>query len=216
MFGKVQEVPQTEQTPFYPRSPYGCAKVFAYWITKNYRESYGIFACNGILFNHESERRGETFVTRKITRGLVRVKLGLDKKLYLGNLDAKRDWGHARDYVEGMWLMLQAEEPDDYILATGETHSIREFVEESAKSLGYEIEWRGQGIDEKGVDKRTGKTIIEIDSNYFRPTEVDLLIGDATKAKEKLGWEPKIRFKELVEMMVEHDLRNEAGKMKVS
>jgi len=214
MFGKVQEVPQKETTPFYPRSPYGCAKVFAYWIAKNYRESYGMFTCNGILFNHESPRRGETFVTRKITRGLARIKLGLDKRLYLGNLDAKRDWGHAKDYVKGMWLMLQAEEPDDYILATGETHSIREFVEEAGKFLGLDIEWQGQGLEEKGVDRRTGKVLIEIDSYYFRPTEVELLIGDASKAKEKLGWEPKIKFKELVEKMVEYDLRNEAGKMK--
>lgn len=214
MFGKVQEVPQTEKTPFYPRSPYGCAKVFAYWITKNYRESYGIFTCNGILFNHESPRRGETFVTRKITRGLARIKLGLDQKLYLGNLDAKRDWGHAKDYVEGMWLMLQAEEPDDYILATGETHSIREFVEEAGKFLGYDIAWQGRGLEEKGIDKKTGKILVEIDLNYFRPAEVDLLIGDATKAKEKLGWEPKIKFKELVEVMVEQDLRKEAGKVK--
>jgi len=214
MFGKVQETPQKETTPFYPRSPYGCAKVFSYWLAKNYRESYGIFACNGILFNHESPRRGETFVTRKITRGLSRIKLGLDKKLYLGNLDAKRDWGHAKDYVEGMWLMLQAEKPDDYVLATGETHSVREFVEEAGKFLGYEIEWSGEGIEEKGIDKRTGKTIIEIDSNYFRPAEVDLLIGDATKAKTELGWEPKIRFKELIDIMIEHDLKSEAQKMR--
>jgi len=214
MFGQVQEVPQTEKTPFYPRSPYGVAKVFAYWITKNYRESYGIFACNGILFNHESPRRGETFVTRKITRGLARIKLGLEQKLYLGNLDAKRDWGHAKDYVEGMWLMLQAEEPDDYVLATGETHSIREFVEEAGKFLGYDIEWQGQGLEEKGVDKRTGKTLIEIDPHYFRPAEVELLIGDASKALVKLGWEPKIKFKELIEMMIESDLRQEAGKVR--
>jgi GDPmannose 4,6-dehydratase len=213
MFGKIMETPQKETTPFYPRSPYGCSKVFAYWIAKNYRESYGIFACNGILFNHESPRRGETFVTRKITRGLSRIKLGLDKKLYLGNLDAKRDWGHAKDYVEGMWLMLQADEPDDYILATGETHSVREFVEETGKFLGFDIFWEGDGVDEKGIDKRTGKTIIEIDPKYFRPAEVDILIGDATKAKEKLGWEPKIKFKELVELMVESDLKNEAKKV---
>jgi GDPmannose 4,6-dehydratase len=213
MFGKAREVPQKETTPFYPRSPYGCAKVFAYWITKNYRESYSMFACNGILFNHESPRRGETFVTRKITRGLSRIKLGLDKKLYLGNLDAKRDWGHAKDYAEGMWLMLQAQDPDDYVLATGENHSVREFVEEAGKSLGFDLEWSGSGIDEKGTDKRTGKTIIEIDPNYFRPAEVDVLVGDAAKAKAKLGWEPKIRFKELVEIMVEYDLRGEAKKV---
>ena len=212
MFGKVAEVPQTEKTPFYPRSPYGCAKVFAYWTTKNYRESYGIFACNGILFNHESPRRGETFVTRKITRGLSRIKLGLDSKLYLGNLDAKRDWGHAQDYVEGMWLMLQAKEPDDYVLATGETHSVREFVEETAQCLGFDIEWQGEGVTEKGIDRKTGKILIEIDPNYFRPSEVDLLIGDASKAKEKLGWEPKIKFKDLVKNMVENDLKLETAK----
>jgi len=213
MFGKVVETPQKETTPFYPRSPYGCAKVFAYWIVRNYRESYGLFACNGILFNHESPRRGETFVTRKITRGLSRIKLGLDKMLMLGNLDAKRDWGHAKDYVEGMWLMLQTEEPDDYVLATGETHSVREFVEESGKLLGFDIVWEGQGIEEKGIDRNTGKTIIGIDPKYFRPAEVDVLIGDYTKAKTALGWEPKIKFKELVASMVESDLKNEAKKV---
>lgn len=207
MFGKVQEIPQTEKTPFYPRSPYGCAKVFAYWITKNYRESYNIFACNGVLFNHESPRRGETFVTRKITRGLVRIKLGLDVKLYLGNLDAKRDWGYAKDYVEGMWLMLQQKNPDDYILATGEAHSVREFVELASKILGFDLYWKGSGVNEIGIDHKTGKTIIQIDSRYFRPAEVDLLIGDPSKAKKILGWEPTTTFKDLVKIMVEADLK---------
>ena len=189
MFGKVREIPQKETTPFYPRSPYGCAKVFAHWQTVNYREAYGIFACNGILFNHESPRRGETFVTRKITRAATRIKLGLQDKLYLGNLEARRDWGFAGDYVEAMWLILQQDEPDDYVIATGETHSVKEFVEKVFNSL--ELEW------EKHV---------QIDHRYFRPTEVDILLGDATKAREKLGWEPKVRFEDLVKMMVEHDM----------
>lgn len=209
MFGKVQEVPQKETTPFYPRSPYGCAKVFAYWVTVNYRESYNLFACNGILFNHESPRRGETFVTRKITRGLSRIKLGLEEKLYLGNLEAKRDWGYAKDYVEGMWLMLQQEKPDDYVLATGETHTVREFVEESGKLLGFDIVWRGKGVKERGIDRKTNKTIIEISPVYFRPVEVDCLIGDPSKAKRKLGWKPKTKFKKLVELMVEADFTRE-------
>lgn len=209
MFGKVQEIPQKETTPFYPRSPYGCAKAYAYWITVNYRESYNIFACNGILFNHESPRRGETFVTRKITRGLSRIKLGKEECLYLGNLDAKRDWGYAKDYVEGMWLMLQQEQPDNYVLATNKTHSVREFVEEASKLLDYDIIWEGSGIEEKGVDRKNGKTIIRIDEKYFRPAEVDLLVGDYNKAKEKLGWEPKVTFKELVRIMVEADFENE-------
>jgi len=208
MFGKVAETPQTENTPFYPRSPYGCAKVFSYWITKNYRESYNLFACNGILFNHESPRRGETFVTRKVTRGLVRIKLGMDKKLYLGNLEAKRDWGYAKDYVEGMWKMLQQPEPDDYLLATGETHSVREFVEEAAKNLGISLVWQGTGLEEKGINKNTGEVIIEIDPKYFRPAEVDVLIGDYKKAKEKLDWEPRVKFHELVKIMVEAELAN--------
>lgn len=206
MFGLVQEVPQKETTPFYPRSPYGCAKVYAYWITKNYRESYGLFACNGILFNHESPRRGETFVTRKITRGLARIAQGLDEKLYLGNLEAKRDWGYAKDYVEGMWRMLQQETPDDFVLATNEVHTVREFIEETCKHLGIDIEWQGSGVDEKGIDKKTGKTIVEIDPKYFRPAEVDLLIGDNTKAKELLGWEPTTKFAELVKLMAEADM----------
>lgn len=209
MFGKVMEVPQNENTPFYPRSPYGCAKVYAYWITKNYRESYNLFACNGILFNHESPRRGETFVTKKITRGLSRIKLGLDSKLYLGNLEAKRDWGYAKDYVECMWMMLQQDKPDDYVISTGETHSVREFLEESCKVLGINLIWKGKGIDEKGLDKETGKVIIEIDPIYFRPTEVDLLIGDCSKAKKILGWTPKTKFKELVKLMVESDFERE-------
>jgi GDPmannose 4,6-dehydratase len=206
MFGKVQETPQTETTPFYPRSPYGVAKVFAYWITKNYRESYGLFACNGILFNHESPRRGETFVTRKITLGLARIKMGLSDKVLLGNLNAKRDWGHAKDYVEGMWRMLQQKEPDDYVLATGEVHTVREFAEEAGKALGFDIVWKGKGIKERGIDKKTGKTLIEINPKYFRPAEVDMLVGDAGKARKKLGWKPKVTFKKLVRAMAESDL----------
>jgi len=214
MFGKVMEVPQNENTPFYPRSPYGCAKVYAYWITKNYRESYGLFACNGILFNHESPRRGGTFVTKKITRGLSRIKLGLDSKLYLGNLEAKRDWGYAKDYVECMWLMLQQEKPDDYVVATGETHSVREFVEKACKILEIDLVWKGKGLDEKGIDNNTGKTIIEIDPIYFRPAEIDLLIGDYSKAKKILGWEPKTKFDEVVKIMVEDDFNNEKKNLK--
>lgn len=205
MFGKVQEIPQKETTPFYPRSPYACAKVYGYWITRNYRESYDMFACNGILFNHESPRRGETFVTRKVTRGLSRIKQGLDEKLYLGNIDAKRDWGYAKDYVEGMWRMLQQETPDDYVLATNETHTVREFIEETARCLDMKIVWEGEGVDEKGRDAETGKIIIEIDPKYFRPAEVDLLIGDYSKAKEKLGWEPETKFQDLVRVMAEAD-----------
>jgi len=214
LFGKIQETPQKETTPFYPRSPYACAKIYSYWITVNYRESYDIFACNGILFNHESPRRGETFVTRKITRGLSRIKLGLEEKLYLGNLNAKRDWGYAKDYVEGMWLMLQQEKPEEFILATGETHSVKEFVEESAKHLGFDLEWSGYGISEKGIDKKTGEIIIEIDPKYFRPTEVDLLIGDASKAKKKLGWTAKTKFKDLVKIMAKADFKEEAKLVK--
>ncbi len=209
MFGKVQETPQNENTPFYPRSPYGVAKLYAHWITKNYRESYDLFAVSGILFNHESPRRGSTFVTKKITEALVKIKEGKQETLHLGNLEARRDWGYAKDYVYGMWLMLQQEHPDDYVLATGETHSVRDFVEEASKILGMDIVWEGTGLYEKGIDKNTGKTIIEIDPKYFRPAEVELLLGDATKAKEKLGWEPKVRFKELVKIMMEAELAKE-------
>ncbi len=209
MFGKVQEIPQKESTPFYPRSPYGVAKVYAYWMTVNYRESYNLYACNGILFNHESPRRGETFVTRKITRGLSRIKLGIEEKLYLGNLEAKRDWGYAKDYVEAMWLMLQQPAPEDFVIATGETHSVREFVEEAGRHLGMDIHWEGKGLQETGIDALTGKTIISIDPKYFRPAEVDLLIGDCSKAKQVLGWQPRTIFKELVKIMVEADLTAE-------
>lgn len=209
MFGKVQETPQKETTAFYPRSPYGCAKVFAYFAAKNYREAYGLHASNGILFNHESPRRGETFVTRKITRGLSRIKLGVDEKLYLGNLDAKRDWGYARDFVEGVWLMLQQPVGDDYVLATGESHSIREFAEAAAKELDMDLIWEGEGIAEKGIDRITNKTIIEVDPRYFRPAEVDALVGDASKARKVLGWEPKIKFADLVTLMVKADFDKE-------
>ena len=201
MYGQVQSIPQREDTPFYPRSPYGVAKLYAYWITKNYREAYNIFACTGILFNHESPRRGETFVTRKITQGLSKISVGLQKVLYLGNLNAKRDWGHAKDYVEAMWLMLQQDEPDDYVIATGEQYSVRDFVNEAAPYFGFKIEWMGEGEDEVGLDWNTKKSIIAINPRYFRPAEVDSLLGDATKAKEVLGWEPKTSFKQLVEDM---------------
>ena len=201
LYGEVQETPQTETTPFYPRSPYGCAKLYGYWIIKNYREAYDIHASSGILFNHESERRGETFVTRKITRGLSRISTGLEKVLYLGNLNAKRDWGHARDYVEAMWLMLQQDEPDDYVIATGLQYSVKDFVNEAAPYFGFNLEWMGEGLDEIAIDKGTKKTVIAVSEKYFRPTEVESLLGDATKAKEVLGWEPKTSFKELVEEM---------------
>ena len=201
LYGLVQEVPQRETTPFYPRSPYGVAKLYAYWITKNYRESYGMYACTGILFNHESPRRGETFVTRKITKGLSKISCGLQDCLYLGNLNAKRDWGHAKDYAEAMWLMLQQDTPDDYVIATGEQYSVREFVDKSANYFGMSIEWQGEGLDEIGIDKNTGRIIIRVDDKYFRPAEVESLLGDATKAKEQLGWEPKITFDGLVEDM---------------
>ena len=206
LFGKVQEIPQTEKTPFYPRSPYAAAKLYAYWITVNYREAYGIYACNGILFNHESPLRGETFVTRKITRAMARISLGLQDCLYLGNLDAKRDWGHAKDYVRMQWMMLQQEEPDDFVIATGEQHSVREFVTLAAERLGLEVEWQGKGVDEKGMDKATGKAIVAVDPKYFRPTEVETLLGDPSKAKATLGWVPEIPFQQLVEEMVERDL----------
>jgi GDPmannose 4,6-dehydratase len=205
LFGKVQEVPQKETTPFYPRSPYGVAKLYAYWIIVNYRESYDLFACNGILFNHESPRRGETFVTRKITRAAARVKEGLQEKLFLGNLDAKRDWGYAPEYCDGMWRMLQQDKPEDFILATGEQHSVREFVECSFKELDIHVKWQGEGENEIGVDQVTGKKIIGINPKYYRPTEVETLLGDATKAKEQLGWESKMPFDELVKIMVHTD-----------
>ena len=205
MFGLVQEIPQKETTPFYPRSPYGCAKVYGYWITKNYRESYGLYACTGILFNHESPRRGETFVTRKITRGLKAISEGKQNVLYLGNLNAKRDWGHAKDFVRAMWMMLQQEVPDDYVIATGKQYSVKEFVEKSAPYFGFDIEWYGSGLDEIGLDKKTKKTIIAVDPKYFRPSEVETLLGDSTKAKENLGWEPIINFETLVEDMCKNE-----------
>ncbi|WP_091937922.1 GDP-mannose 4,6-dehydratase [Methanolobus profundi] len=208
LYGKVQEIPQKENTPFYPRSPYAVAKLYSYWITINYREAYGIFACNGILFNHESPIRGETFVTRKITMAVSKIKKGIQKKLYLGNLDAKRDWGFAGDYVEAMWLMLQQDVPDDFVIATGTTRSVREFVELAFEEVDIQIEWRGEGINEVGVDVSTGDVLIEVDSKYYRPTEVDILIGDPTKAKEKLGWEAKIGLRELVKIMIEGDMKN--------
>ena len=210
MFGKVRETPQKETIPFYPRSPYGCAKVFAYWIAKNYRESFKIFACNGILFNHESPRRGKTFVTRKISQAVANIKLGKQDKIYLGNLNSKRDWGFAGDYVKAMWLMLQQEKPDDYVVATGETHSVREFVELAFRETSVEIGWRGKSRNEKGIDKKTKKILVEIDPRYFRPAEVDFLVGDYSKAKKVLGWNPKVGFKELVSMMVKADLENGA------
>jgi len=206
LYGLAQEIPQTETTPFYPRSPYGVAKLYGYWITVNYREAYGMFASNGILFNHESPIRGETFVTRKITRGVARIEVGLEDTVYLGNLEAKRDWGHARDYVEGMHAILQADQADDFVLATGETRSVREFVELAFAEVGRRIQWRGKGIEEAGIDKKSGKTVVRIDPVYFRPTEVDILIGDASKARQKLGWKPKTSFAELVKEMVAGDL----------
>lgn len=209
LFGKVQEVPQRETTPFYPRSPYGVAKQYGFWIVKNYRESYGMFAVNGILFNHESERRGENFVTRKITLAAANIANGLQEKLYLGNLNAKRDWGYARDYVECMWLMLQHERPEDFVVATGEHHSVREFATLAFHYAGIELEWRGEGIDEKGIDKATGKVLVEVDPRFFRPSEVEQLLGDPTKAKTLLGWNPTTTsFDKLVRIMVEHDMKN--------
>lgn len=207
LFGKVQEIPQKETTPFYPRSPYAAAKLYAYWITVNYREAYNLFACNGILFNHESPIRGETFVTRKITRALARIKLGLQECLYLGNLDALRDWGHAKDYVKAQWLMLQQQQPEDFVIATGEQHSVREFVEKAAAALDIKIEWTGKGVEEKGINVGNGKTIVAVDPRYFRPSEVETLLGDPTKAKAKLGWHAQITFDELVKEMVEADLK---------
>ena len=206
LYGLVKESPQTETTPFYPRSPYGVAKLYAYWITVNYREAYGMYACNGILFNHESPIRGETFVSRKITRAMARIRKGLQKKLYIGNLDARRDWGHARDYVEMQWLMLQQNEPDDFVISTGEQHSVRGFIELAAKAAGFTIRWEGKGIDEKGIDVDSGNELVCIDPRYFRPTEVDTLLGDSTKARQKLGWVPKTSFTELVREMVAMDM----------
>ena len=210
MYGKVQEIPQRETTPFYPRSPYGAAKVYAYWITVNYRESYGMYACNGILFNHESPVRGETFVTRKITRALTRISLGLQECLYLGNMDSLRDWGHARDYVRAQWMMLQQDQPEDFVIATGRQYSVRAFVEQAGKLLGMDIEWRGKGVAEEGIDHGTGRTIVRVDPRYFRPSEVETLLGDPTKAREKLGWQCEINFEQLVKEMVAYDL--EIGK----
>ena len=206
LYGKVQASPQNETTPFYPRSPYAVAKLYAYWITVNYREAYGMHASNGILFNHESPNRGETFVTRKITRAVARIKLGLQEKLYLGNLSSLRDWGHARDYVDAMWRMLQQDQPDDYVVATGVQHSVKEFVEAAFREIGTAIRWEGEGVEEKGLDGDSGKTLVEVDPRYFRPTEVETLLGDPTKAREKLGWVPKIAFQELVSEMVREDL----------
>lgn len=206
LYGKVQEVPQRETTPFYPRSPYGAAKLYGYWITINYREAYGFHASNGILFNHEGPTRGETFVTRKITRAVAAIELGLQDKLYLGNLDAERDWGHARDYVEGMWRIVQQDEPDDYVLATGEKHSVREFAEKAFALVGRQIEWRGKGRQEQGVDRRSGKVLIKVDPTYYRPTEVDVLLGDPSKARQRLGWRHQTSFDQLVKEMVEADL----------
>ncbi len=201
LYGKVQEVPQTETTPFYPRSPYGVAKLYAYWIIVNYREAYNLFACNGILFNHESPRRGETFVTRKITRAAARIKAGLQDKLLVGNFNAKRDWGYAPEYVEGMWRILQQNSADDFVLATGETHTVREFMEIAFAELGFNLTWVGKGAEEKGIDQKSGKELVAVDPKYYRPTEVDMLIGDASKAKRVLGWEPKVKFEELARMM---------------
>jgi GDPmannose 4,6-dehydratase len=207
LFGKVQETPQRETTPFYPRSPYGVAKLYAYWITVNYREAYNIFACNGILFNHESPLRGETFVSRKVTQGVARIKLGLQDTLYLGNLNAKRDWGFAGDYVRAMWLMLQQDTPDDYVIAMGETHSVREFVELAFRAVGINLHWHEEGLEEIGINAANGKVVVKVDPHYFRPSEVDLLLGNVTKAREKLGWEPTVTFSELVQMMVHEDLK---------
>lgn len=213
LYGKVQETPQNENTPFYPRSPYAVAKLYAYWITVNYREAYDMFACNGILFNHESPRRGETFVTKKITKGLARIVSKKDKCLYLGNIDSKRDWGYAKDYVEGMWRILQQDKPDDYVLATGETHSVREFIEEACKVAKIELQWKGKKEKEIGIDKNTGKAIIKIDPRYYRPTEVELLLGDPSKSRKKLKWKPATKFKDLVKIMMEDDLKKENAEL---
>ncbi len=206
LYGKVHEVPQNEETPFHPRSPYSVAKLYGYWIVRNYREAYDLHGSNGILFNHESPRRGENFITRKVTLGLSRVKAGLQKRLSIGNLEAKRDWGYAKDYVEAMWMILQQDEPDDYVIATGEMHSVRELVEAAAPVAGFDIEWEGEGVDEVGRDRKTGEVVVDIDAAFFRPAEVDQLLGDPTKAREKLGWEPRVTFRELVELMMKADL----------
>jgi GDPmannose 4,6-dehydratase len=206
VFGRAVETPQTEKTPFHPRSPYGVAKVFAFWSMVNYREAYGLFAVNGILFNHESPRRGETFVSRKITRAVGRMRYGLQERLYLGNLEARRDWGYAKDYVEAMWLMLQQPEPDDYVIATGKTHSVRDFCDRAFRRAGFTLEWKGQGLDEVGVERGTGRVLVAIDPGYLRPSEVDCLQGDASKARAKFGWAPRVGFEELVDMMVDADL----------
>jgi GDPmannose 4,6-dehydratase len=208
LYGRARETPQTESTPFYPRSPYGVAKLYGYWITVNYREAYGFFACNGILFNHESPIRGETFVTRKVTRGLARIKTGLQEMIYVGNLDARRDWGHARDYVRMMWMMLQQPAPEDYVIATGRQHSVRDLIELAAAQIGIRLRWEGQGIDERGFDVATGRPVVAVDPRYFRPTEVDTLLGDPSKARHKLGWEPRISFEELIGEMVAADLED--------
>jgi GDPmannose 4,6-dehydratase len=215
MFGLVQEIPQKETTPFYPRSPYGVAKLYGHWITKNYRESYNMFACSGILFNHESERRGKEFVTRKITDAVARIKLGVQDHLELGNMDSKRDWGHSKDYVKAMWLMLQQEKPDDYVIATNETRTVREFVETAFNHVGISIEWNGYGVEETGIDKETGKTVVKINPRFFRPAEVDILLGDPSKAEKALGWERKIPFAQLVERMIKNDMRLVSDELKI-
>lgn len=213
LYGLVQEVPQKETTPFYPRSPYGVAKLYGFWIVKNFRESYNLYACNGILFNHESERRGKTFVTRKVTVGLAEIHHGLRKTLKMGNIDSLRDWGYAKEYVEAMWLMLQQDKPEDYVIATGKTYTVRDFITRAAKHIGMDLVWEGEGVEEKGIDKNTGNVVVEIDPRYFRPAEVDLLVGDATKAKEEMGWEPKVQLDELIDIMMKSDLA-EIGKRK--
>lgn len=215
LYGLVQEIPQKETTPFYPRSPYGVAKLYGFWIVKNFRESYNLYACNGILFNHESERRGKTFVTRKVTVGLSEIHHGLRKTLKMGNLDSLRDWGYAKEYVEAMWLMLQQENPEDYVIATGKTYTVRDFITRAAKHIGMDLRWEGEGVDEKAIDSNTGKVVVEVDPRYFRPAEVDLLVGDATKAKNEMGWEAKVELDELIDIMMKHDLeevRKKAGK----
>jgi GDPmannose 4,6-dehydratase len=213
LFGSATEVPQKETTPFYPRSPYGCAKLYSHWTTINYREAYGIFACNGILFNHESPRRGEIFISRKVTRAVARIKLGKQEKLYLGNLNARRDWGYAKEYMEAVWLMLQQGAPDDYVIATGEDHSVRELCEKAFSYIGIDLEWRGSGLEEQGIDMKTGRLLVEIDPKYFRPSDVEFLVGDCSKARAMLGWSPKMTFPELIRLMVEYDLKREEASL---